>query len=674
MKRILSMLLACLSLTLWAQEDPFKDFRGIKAKGIIPNDFSTVWADKYYENPVKLDTAGKGLDEMSLETFWVHQNHALSVILGSGKFSFGDPLSEYINEVANKLFAHDPKLRSELRFYLYRDPSANAFCVADGLIGVHNGLMANLNTEAELAFVLAHEAAHYIKEHLFESYFEDHEQGRSYDLLESIEDRLDRSKEQELEADRIGLELFLKAGYKPVHVRRALVALYESYHPVGRCTITKNPFALNASYDLPEWAFKDFKDSILDDYNYLSIGHEHPNIAERMDHIDSLIPDDKMQIGLNFLVDSSRFFQAKKWAQFENIRLNILAFNLTEALYEINCLEDQYPNNRFLQFSKMRALYGLSAFRVRERFYQLVPVPSLLPGPVKNISHSLFQFTKAEMVGVALRYLQDLSKLYPDEVELKAMRHNLHRMLYSHSNFQNPEELFSAQSEVSQRAKEFLTAILPSYFTEKSTYLSDYHADESYRDSVSDYIPEPLEKFTVKYEDYREFLDNQLSDGEARGLYILDPVVFVENKGADVKDKLNSLDCEETLIYDLPEIIEDEGLEAEILDLNIMDSTEIDRYNRLSDLHFYYKEARVYHSVKFPSARLTIKSQLGLDYHYVSFIAGLIRPFKDDEYYFDLVNLKTGKTLMREYSDEGNALLPKDFLDATEDNLKDLKK
>lgn len=674
MKYFAGMVLMLVSHWLWAQTDPFNNFSGLQASGPIPADFSSSWADKFYENPVNLDLE-EDISELSLEEFWINQNHAIDVLLSSGKFSFGDPVTTYINQVADKVLAKRPELRKKVRFYLYKDPSANAFCVADGLIGVNNGLIANLRSEAELAFVLAHEVSHFLEGHIFEDYFKEQEKSDgSVEVLEDIESRLKRSRGQELEADSVGLRIFLESGYESSAISGALISLYESYHPFGRCEVGGNPLSHNNAYQLPEWAVKRFQDSILDDYDYLSLGHGHPNIAQRLEEVNQFFFDAAVEVGQLFLVSEQSFYNARKWARFENVKINLIQANFTEALYEIHCLEEKYPNNKFLALSKMRALYGLAAYKIRARYHEVVPVPSALPGPIKDLSYTLFQLNKYELIGIAVRLANDLMEDYPANMDLKTMRLNLHRMWYSHSALDSPELLFAQNSEIPERSRLFLNRILPDYQLKESVYLEDFNTDISYQDSVNTFIPEILiDDPETSRDDYYYYQNNFVIDENFTGLYVLDPIVFVDLDGADEDDRFNSLDCEEALIEELPEMLLKENFGGQVLHSEFFDEQGVEGYNLLCQLKSFRGEARIYESLHFPTARAELSEELGLEYPYITTIIGLIRPGERDYYFFNVINLKTGKTVSQQIVDEGRALLASEFVRSTKRNLKDLK-
>ena len=53
----------------------------------------------------------------------------------------------------------------ELRIYILREPGFNAFMLPNGAMVVRTGLLLRLESEAELAAVLGHEASHYVRRH-----------------------------------------------------------------------------------------------------------------------------------------------------------------------------------------------------------------------------------------------------------------------------------------------------------------------------------------------------------------------------------------------------------------------------------------------------------------------------------------------------------------------------
>ena len=79
-----------------------------------------------------------------------------------------DPLaSDYLEHLGFRLVAANPDARGrKFHFFVLEDPGFNAMAFPGGYIGVNTGLVAEAESESELASVLAHEVAHVTQRHL----------------------------------------------------------------------------------------------------------------------------------------------------------------------------------------------------------------------------------------------------------------------------------------------------------------------------------------------------------------------------------------------------------------------------------------------------------------------------------------------------------------------------
>ena len=123
----------------------------------------------------------------------------------------------------------------------------NAYCMPGGKVMVYTGLIEQLNaSDAEIATVLGHEIAHALREHsrerLSRAYAEqlalaglavatgagDNTMALAQQVS-AVTFTLPHSREQEAEADRIGLELMARAAYDP----NAAVTLWQKMSKLG---------------------------------------------------------------------------------------------------------------------------------------------------------------------------------------------------------------------------------------------------------------------------------------------------------------------------------------------------------------------------------------------------------------------------------------------------------
>jgi len=148
----------------------------------------------------------------------------------------------------------------------------NAWCMPGGKIAVYTGLIEKVKpTDDELAAVMGHEIAHALREHGRERASQAAAQSialsiggallglgdNSVQLAQIITDvtfNLPNSREDEVEADRIGVELAARAGYDP----HAAVTLWQKMGQVGGSAppqfLSTHPSPQNRQKDLTAYA------------------------------------------------------------------------------------------------------------------------------------------------------------------------------------------------------------------------------------------------------------------------------------------------------------------------------------------------------------------------------------------------------------------------------------
>ena len=146
-------------------------------------------------------------------------------------------ISDYLDLLGKRLINASTDPAKKIEFFIVSDPSINAFAMLGGVIGVHSGLFLASNTESELASVISHEIAHINQKHI--SRFLLQQERASYQstfimavalLLArsnpqlastamagasagSVQGALDFTRENEKEADRVGIQTLNKAGF-----------------------------------------------------------------------------------------------------------------------------------------------------------------------------------------------------------------------------------------------------------------------------------------------------------------------------------------------------------------------------------------------------------------------------------------------------------------------------
>jgi predicted Zn-dependent protease len=164
------------------------------------------------------------------------------VDLFGGEYS--DPTAErYLNTILARLAATSQSPGEPYRVTILNSPIVNAFALPSGDIFVTRGLLALANDTSEIAAVMAHEIAHITARHaakraeqakteaLFTHVSTDVLGRRQQGQEEEAKARLSLahfSREQEFEADKIGIKDIAAAGYDPYAASRFLASLGRS--------------------------------------------------------------------------------------------------------------------------------------------------------------------------------------------------------------------------------------------------------------------------------------------------------------------------------------------------------------------------------------------------------------------------------------------------------------
>ena len=156
----------------------------------------------------------------------------------NGKLNADPALTARIRRITGRLIPVTATFRSDAPDWKWEvntltTPEMNAYAMPGGKIMVYSGLVEKLQlSDGEIAAVLGHEISHALREHTRERVSRAYEQKVALlgfavltgvdpgtvdlaDQVASVTFQLPHSREQEAEADVMGLELMARAGYDP---------------------------------------------------------------------------------------------------------------------------------------------------------------------------------------------------------------------------------------------------------------------------------------------------------------------------------------------------------------------------------------------------------------------------------------------------------------------------
>lgn len=397
-----------------AYSQDMADFVGLKSTGDVPADFTTLSSEKFN------DDFAKNEDKSLKKEFFLKTRFYIDELLLSGRILFNEPLSDYLSAVAKRVLITEKSLFKSLRFYVLKSTAVNAFSTDQGIILFTTGLLAQLENEAQLAFIIAHEVSHYTEKHVRQGYVERQtylkSQGRykrlSYD--DAVNTLSVYDKKTELEADKKGIDLYLKTQYATNEIFTGFDVLLYSHLPFEE-RIFDTTYLNTEEMIIPGSFFSDTINQISLEADFDDEGSTHPNIQTRIDEALDYIGEKDSKGDKKFIVSEDKFNQIRTMARFESINLDLASRKYSIALYKIFLLQHDYPDNRFLDLSMVKGLYGLVKYKNRSRYAEVTEKPEKIEGESFVLHAFLHDIDKAKLNVIAIRHIHDMKMKYPDD-------------------------------------------------------------------------------------------------------------------------------------------------------------------------------------------------------------------------------------------------------------------
>jgi len=335
---------------------------------------------------------------------WQRSKEEQKTLANSGLLYEDERLEAYLNQVAKKLHKGLPE-DIPIRIFVLRDPYLNAFALPHGAIFIHTGILARMNNEAQLAALLAHEISHCTQRHALKVFRGLKDKSA---FIASVQVTLSKlamvqglagslgvngsmaavtgySCELETEADIVGLDAFIKAGYD---CREAL--------------------------DLFEHMRQELVEEGIQEPYFFGT---HPKVRERIDNIKNLLKT--KYAGANGGVKNTDIFLHRiKGAMLENARLDLKIGRFDIAIRAVSRYLDIVKNDArgyFLMGEIFRQRGGTSDIYTALASYQkAIAIDSSYSDPHKAIG--LIHFKHGQKV-LARKFFESCLLLAPDTAD-----------------------------------------------------------------------------------------------------------------------------------------------------------------------------------------------------------------------------------------------------------------
>ena len=221
---------------------------------------------------------------------WMQMDNYEDKLKTSGSRLKDKNLDKYLKDILCNLTEYC----QDIRVYVQDIPYFNAFMAPNGMMVVWTGLLLRVGNEAQLAAVIGHEAGHYIRRHSLKAWLDAKTRtdlmailsiglavggvpggGDIFNISQLLQAGImaKHSRDNEREADEIGLDSLIKAGYDPDEAPK----IWENILKEMELGENKNPPAFFASHPNPKERIKNLKEQTKK-YSDIKRNHNKENL------------------------------------------------------------------------------------------------------------------------------------------------------------------------------------------------------------------------------------------------------------------------------------------------------------------------------------------------------------------------------------------------------------
>ena len=221
---------------------------------------------------------------------WMQMDNYEEKLKTSGSRLTDKNLDKYLKDILCNLTEYC----QDIRVYVQDIPHFNAFMAPNGMMVVWTGLLLRVENEAQLAAVIGHEAGHYIRRHSLKAWLDAKTRtdlmailsiglavggvpggGDIFNISQLLQAGImaKHSRDNEREADEIGLDSLIKAGYDPDEAPK----IWENILKEMELGENKNPPAFFSSHPNPKERIKNLKEQTKK-YSDIKRNHNKENL------------------------------------------------------------------------------------------------------------------------------------------------------------------------------------------------------------------------------------------------------------------------------------------------------------------------------------------------------------------------------------------------------------
>ncbi len=286
------------------------------------------------------------------------------------KFVDDVALNHYLTSLGEKLLTHSDAAANDFKFFIVQSDVINAFAGPDAYIGINSGLILTARNESELAGVMAHEIAHVSQRHIARMIDESSSSSAitfgallaailvgaqnpeaaqaliATGIASSYQSSINFTRQNEYEADRVGIGILANAGIDPGGMVGFFKLLMERSHGLELEYLRTHPLSINRVSEA-EHRLASVKPGARKDSEDFRFAQARLQVltAEDVDHLISSTPADSAEnlyrLGLAYLRQhkTGKAIEALKQAK-QKSRHPWIALALAEAYQQGDKLAD----------------------------------------------------------------------------------------------------------------------------------------------------------------------------------------------------------------------------------------------------------------------------------------------------------------------------------------------
>lgn len=328
-------------------------FPALSSHGKIPIEFITPPEKRIQEILSIAQSKGQILTEAEAQ-FLNFSEHIFSNYVNSGYVAFGDSISQYCEHILDKLLAYSPEERSQFKVYLFRSVKPEIKCFYTGRILISSGLVARIDNEYQLTFLLAREIIRFRNAHSkenFISHFKNEQSNFNPDSLLFI-----YTSQQNKQADYKGYILTKIAG-----IELTKSDIDSSLYYLSDNSLCFGDYAFEiAPFQHGNYIFPTFHSKYINESNQWITSYNHTRFNQISKNSGITFENEKLDTNKRTQLPSERIKRLQTLARNEHILLLLAEGYYCPAIVCCQYLIQKEPGNILAVKTIGDALYALS--------------------------------------------------------------------------------------------------------------------------------------------------------------------------------------------------------------------------------------------------------------------------------------------------------------------------